>query len=641
MTTAYVLFKEDIRDVFVEKSLIQTKINILKQNSDNTLSSLKLVHKSMTFYYDINNMKNASQEELILYKKDLIQYVKGLAVDDKNYYWISDTQEKIAMHPFRKDLEKKHFQDIVNTTEVIKKNESMRIVKYTILDINNEISSRHAVLYLFEPFGWEIGKNFKMEDVNNEISLIEEELYTSYMQTINIVFIFTLLFIISIFYIILKISNKTIFEVMEDDLVELNNELLEKNLSLSKQFYYDELTGIPNMNSLKIDIDNNEYATLFMIDIESFNNINKFYGYNTGDKILIEYANVLKDFAEEKSYKCYRLYSNTFALLGEKEGFKVDEYYYDIQNIIHNYTDISIQNTTEEYKDLNIQLDVHLGISLYQDNVIIKANTALEEAKKDTKRYYIYTGAIKEHIHVKKYLDTKILIEKAIKLDSVVPYFQPIVNKEKENVKYESLMRLHINDTILYPNDFMDISIKTKLYTKLSMTLIRKVLAKAKTLNKNISINLSTIDFLNQELVEILDEYLNIDNIDLCKLVTFEILESQNIDDFDFINSFLGKYRNYGVKIAIDDFGSGYSNFSHILQLKPDYIKIDGSLIKNIDKNKDNLELVKSIINFTKTLGIITIAEFIHNENIFTIVKNLGVDQFQGYYFAKPQEILG
>ena len=121
--------------------------------------------------------------------------------------------------------------------------------------------------------------------------------------------------------------------------------------------------------------------------------------------------------------------------------------------------------------------------------------------------------------------------------------------------------------------------------------------------------------------------------------LVFEILESENLSDYDFLEEFVLKYKKLGVKIAIDDFGSGYSNFIRIIRLKPDYLKIDGSLIKNIDKDNNSYEIVKSIIAFSKTLNIRTIAEYVHSEEIFNLLLELDVDEFQGYYFGKPDEI--
>ena len=95
-----------------------------------------------------------------------------------------------------------------------------------------------------------------------------------------------------------------------------------------------------------------------------------------------------------------------------------------------------------------------------------------------------------------------------------------------------------------------------------------------------------------------------------------------------------------GAKIAIDDFGSGYSNFSYILKLKPDYIKIDGSIIKNIDTNEDSRVITGAIIAFAKKLDITVIAEFVRSKEVYDTCVELGVDEFQGFYLGEPSDSL-
>lgn len=150
--------------------------------------------------------------------------------------------------------------------------------------------------------------------------------------------------------------------------------------------------------------------------------------------------------------------------------------------------------------------------------------------------------------------------------------------------------------------------------------------------------NLSFKDILNYEFIDYLDNALEKLKFEDRNRLVFEILESENLSDYDFLEEFVLKYKKLGVKIAIDDFGSGYSNFIRIIRLKPDYLKIDGSLIKNIDKDNNSYEIVKSIIAFSKTLNIRTIAEYVHSEEIFNLLLELDVDEFQGYYFGKPDE---
>jgi EAL domain-containing protein (putative c-di-GMP-specific phosphodiesterase class I) len=124
-------------------------------------------------------------------------------------------------------------------------------------------------------------------------------------------------------------------------------------------------------------------------------------------------------------------------------------------------------------------------------------------------------------------------------------------------------------------------------------------------------------------------------------LVTFEIVESQEIESHIKVVNFIKKVKFLGCKIAIDDFGSGYSNFEQLLKLDIDYLKIDASLIKDIDTNRDSEIMTKSIISFAKEMGLKTIAEFVSTQSIFDKVKLLGVDYAQGYHIGKPSNLQG
>lgn len=121
------------------------------------------------------------------------------------------------------------------------------------------------------------------------------------------------------------------------------------------------------------------------------------------------------------------------------------------------------------------------------------------------------------------------------------------------------------------------------------------------------------------------------------KRVVFEIVESESIEKFEQVHDFIEKVKSYNCKIAIDDFGTGYSNFEYLLKLNADYIKIDGSMIKDIDKSKEAEIVVSTIVGFAKKMDIKTIAEFVENESILEKVKELGIDYSQGYYFSAPK----
>jgi EAL domain-containing protein (putative c-di-GMP-specific phosphodiesterase class I) len=148
------------------------------------------------------------------------------------------------------------------------------------------------------------------------------------------------------------------------------------------------------------------------------------------------------------------------------------------------------------------------------------------------------------------------------------------------------------------------------------------------------SINLSIEDIMNGQIFNYIIEKLK--HSQASKRVTFEILESEAIQDFKKVERFIGEVRRYGAKIAIDDFGSGYSNFSYLTKMNPDYIKIDGEIIKDIDVDKTAFLVVETIVAFAKKLGIQTVAEYVHSSMVMDRVKELEIDFSQGFYIDEP-----
>ena len=633
------IVKEVLSKELIKKNLESYKQSLVEEKLVELMHSIEFIKQTININLDIKKDNKKSMQ----YKEKVLQYIEEMSINEKDYYWVTDSKLNIIMHPINKEYESKNIKDISSRFQIDiplskLKSQGRAYLDYSLI-LNKEKSiDKLGAIIMFEPWEWGIVKSIEITDINQKLKILEDTLIENYEYTMRIVSFLTLIFTLLTIYIVIRQSNLSIFMPIENNIKKLNNKLIKKNKELKRRLYHDDLTGLGNLELLKDDISKVDYTCLLLIDIDSFDNINKLYGYHIGDKVLIKYARVLDSFSQKNSFKAYRLYSNTFALQGLKDSFKIEDYHRNILDLIHNHTKIKLKKDYEKDINLEISLDVNIGVCLYQDKVIMKAKTALEEAKRNSKRYFIYHGELNEKYKVEKYLDIKQIIERAIEKGTIIPFFQPIVDKSKKIVKYESLMRIDQNGNILAPFSFMDVAIRTKLYSKISIIMIEETLKKVMEHKKNVSINLSTVDIANKEFSSMLDLYLNDKNIELCKLITFEILEDQSVDDIDFINSFLMKYRRNGVKVAIDDFGTGYSNFLNILTIKPDYIKIDGSLIKNIDKNSNNIELIKSIVNFARTLKIITVAEFVHNEKVFNICKEIGIDRFQGYYFNKPQE---
>jgi len=129
-----------------------------------------------------------------------------------------------------------------------------------------------------------------------------------------------------------------------------------------------------------------------------------------------------------------------------------------------------------------------------------------------------------------------------------------------------------------------------------------------------------------------------VETYDVFGRITFEVLESSSIEHHGVIRAFIDLFRKKGAKFAIDDFGSGYSNAKRVVELDPDFIKIDGELIKNMLQDRKNYKMVENIVSYAQEFGIKTIAEHVSSQEIFEACLDLGIDYYQGYLFAKPAE---
>lgn len=229
------------------------------------------------------------------------------------------------------------------------------------------------------------------------------------------------------------------------------------------------------------------------------------------------------------------------------------------------------------------------------------------------------------------------MIKHAISNGKIIPYYQPIIDIKTGKVeKYEALVRLYIDENkILSPFSFLETSQKIKLYPQITEIMIEKTFTYFKENGCKFSINISFGDILHEKTRHYLFE--KIKEYEIASQLTIEILETMSNNNEAMVNEFIDNVYESGANIAIDDFGSGYANFEHMTGMRSDLMKIDGSLIKNIDKNINARLVVETIIVFARKLGKKIIAEYVHSEEVFNVVKELGIDYAQGYYFGKPQ----
>jgi c-di-GMP phosphodiesterase len=415
-------------------------------------------------------------------------------------------------------------------------------------------------------------------------------------------------------------------------------QLQEKNIELEKQLYIDSLTKLGSYYALSQDIDKckTTFPVLMLINIDNFKNINNLYGYETGNDVLIEFASCLKSFINDDTYKAYRLFADEFIIFQNCQYADIEDFHGDL---------LRLKETIDKHKffinPLNdyLNLDITMGISIGQENPIGTVDTALRYAKKHKLPFQTYNSELNNEISLENTIKWKKRLKNAIEDNRVVPVFQPIVDRDTNIIKYEVLIRLQSEDNhneLIPPHEFLEEAVNAKQYNNLMKIVFDKTFEIMKTSNKLFSINLSYNDIFNNTLIQHLKEKFTKDP-QIASRIVIEILETDEIENSELMKKFIEEFRQFRVKIAIDDFGTGHSNLSHILQVNPDYLKIDGAFIKNINEDRQSYAMVKSIISFCKELNITVIAEFVHSREVFDILFELGIDEFQGYYFSPPK----
>jgi PAS domain S-box-containing protein len=404
----------------------------------------------------------------------------------------------------------------------------------------------------------------------------------------------------------------------------------------------NDITNIMNpLKQLKDELKNSLNPLLILMKLENFTEIEEFYDANTIN--IIE--GKAKDYLQNKFAQFYN-FDKLYQLGDGEYAFVINADVY-LQNKVRFIKALrELQELAKEDKisldNLEYDISVLISMSSEKEKIYESVKLGIKKLIKKKKNFLLADNlATQEQQKAKENMKTVLMIKNAIKTSKIVSYFQPIIdNNTQEVVKYESLVRL-INDDgkVLSPFFFLDTAKKSNYYLKITNIVLEHSLNILKNCNVDISINLSALDIeqksMRQKILSLLEQHKKDAN-----RIVFELLEDEGIKDFEVVKRFISVVKEYGVKIAIDDFGAGYSNFERLLDYQPDILKIDGCLIRDIETSSYSLSAVKSIVTFAKEQNIQTIAEFIENESIFNIIKELGVDYSQGYYFGEPEPLL-
>lgn len=441
----------------------------------------------------------------------------------------------------------------------------------------------------------------------------------------------------------------------------VQEDITEKKESEERARYlanYDDMTGLTNRARFMEMLSEWFYyqtssegvtGVLLLMDIDGFKFINDTYGHGVGDDLLRRIAVMLKngikdivipDIKGQKEVYLGRLGGDEFAVflpyLNAREGLEVAE---KLRKMVE---EISLLEGT-------VHATVSTGLAVYPEHgmttkeLFTKVDAAKNRAKDNGRnRSHLYSPEDRdlENIHLR--LKEKEQILKAMKDDRFLPWFQPILNLRDNKIHhYEALARMRGEDgKILFPNEFIDTAERFGLIGDIDRIITEKTMRLQADMGRqgrylSFGMNLSAKVLGDEELLSFLQSKIIETGADPHHLV-FEITETAAVHDLERAIKFINALKSMGCWFSLDDFGVGFTSFVYLREMKVDYIKIDGSFVKKLPESTNDRLFVQAITDVARGMGVKTIAEFVENEEILKVLKELGVDYAQGYYIGKP-----
>jgi len=392
----------------------------------------------------------------------------------------------------------------------------------------------------------------------------------------------------------------------------------------------DDLTGLPNRTRLLQDARAMPAPRFAVIDINNFKAINTFYGLDTGDAVLISVSQEITQLLPG-GVKLYRMGRDQFGVLADR-SLDFSSFKQLVAKIVealrHNHLSIG---------EPEIHLTASAGISGCESTSLIAgAEQALHIARDRNQSYAVDEDAREDTERQKQNILWANKLSTALEAGRIRPFFQPIIhNASGKREKYEALVRLIDEDgSIVTPFFFLETAKRTRQYAMLTRAMIEQSFDMLGDRPISISLNFTVEDIRNYETVRFFKDKLNKYNV--ADRVVVELIESEGIENYEEVSRFITEIKELGCRVAIDDFGTGYSNFTHLMHLNADYLKIDGSIIKRINDDRNSELITRMLVDFARRLGMETIAEYVDSQAVLDKVTALGVDYSQGFFLGKP-----
>ncbi|MFN6261747.1 MAG: EAL domain-containing protein [Chromatiaceae bacterium] len=410
---------------------------------------------------------------------------------------------------------------------------------------------------------------------------------------------------------------------------------------------HDPLTGLYNrhfsdrelMRIAALASDKQSHALMY-IDLDHFKVVNDSHGHSQGDAILREVANRLAMGLSADDLLC-RVGGDEFVVISPAKTLEQ-------ANELATRLCVALDAQPYRLMDKVYTLSCSIGVTIVDGSqpdaqvYLQQADIALYVAKaKGRNRAHCYSVSDAASDKLRNSLQWAQQLREAIVNDQIVMHFQPIMCVRTGAIAYyEALVRLNLNGNIVYPGEFIQALEQVEDINLLDHQVIGKTIEMMSrhAVLKKVAINLSAQAFRDERLVPWIEQTLLKYQVEPSRVV-FELTETASLNNIAGTCAMFNQLNRLGCEFSIDDFGTGFSTFSYIKQLPASSIKIDGSFVKNMHQDTMDFVLVKAMAEIAHALGRKSVAEFVENEQILTLLQQLGVDYAQGYHISKPMPI--
>ncbi len=410
-----------------------------------------------------------------------------------------------------------------------------------------------------------------------------------------------------------------------------NTKIKKQQKLLYNRIRTNSQTELPNEFALEEKLQTSKKNIILLtLKIDNFITLLNEYGQEPINKLIKKVSGLLRQF-NSQNITLYHVQLDQFSFI--VQNFKQDQDIKLAQSVKSMFENISIS-----IDDIEISISFSIGIARGDSQkLIIQANSVLHDIMKEsTNRYKVFVFDENRAKEQKKNIYWNAKIKEIISNGNLSVYYQPIIcNKTEKISKYECLIRAIDDGKIVAPFFFLQAAKDRGMLTSITKVVIDDSFKLFANNSLDFSINITEDDLSDGHLIEFLQDKSDQYSIKPNR-VFLEILENITSEKSNDATKQFEELKHMGFGIAIDDFGAEASNLSRLLTLDADIIKIDGQFIKHLNTDPNSIKIVEAIVSLSKKLGVKTVAEFVHNEEIFHIVKKLGVDYSQGYYFSPP-----